>query len=124
MERRLRIFKMKETTDLVALAQSRLMLDLLLQEYAATRARRAVNLEAMRVDDTALWVFTMLPEGPLVSRVPTPPSVFWFVEHHRDLGFHSPPAGDGHERRAVRPAHTPNPSTRARGAAARARAGG
>jgi hypothetical protein len=72
MERRLRIFEMHEEADPVALAQSRLLPDLLLQEYAATRARRAVNLRAMRVDDTALWAFTMLPEGPLVSRVPTP----------------------------------------------------
>jgi hypothetical protein len=72
MERWLRIFEMKEMADPVALAQSRLMPDLLLQEYAATRARCAVNLRAMRVDDTTLWAFTMLPEGPLVSRVPTP----------------------------------------------------
>jgi hypothetical protein len=72
MERRLRIFKMEETTDPVALAQSRLLPGLFPQEYAATRARRAVNLRAMRVDDTALWAFTMLPEGRLVSRVPTP----------------------------------------------------
>jgi hypothetical protein len=75
MERRLRIFEMKETADPVVLVQLRLMPDLLLQEYAATRARHAVNLRAMRVDDTALWAFTMLPEGPLVSRVPTP---LWF----------------------------------------------
>jgi hypothetical protein len=54
MERRLRIFEMTETADPVALAQSRLMPDLLLQEFAATRAGRAVNLRAMRVDDTAL----------------------------------------------------------------------
>jgi hypothetical protein len=70
MERRLRIFEMEETADPVALAQSRLLSDLFLWEYAATRARRAVNLKAMRADDTALWAFTMLPEGPLVSRVP------------------------------------------------------
>jgi hypothetical protein len=72
MERRLRIFEMHEEADPVALAQSRLLPDHLLQEYATTRARRAVNLRAMRVDDTVLWAFTMLPEGPLVSRVPTP----------------------------------------------------
>jgi hypothetical protein len=71
MERRLRIFEMKETADPMALVQSRLMPDLLPQEYAATRERRAVNLRAMRVDDTVLSAFTMLPEGPLVSRVPT-----------------------------------------------------
>jgi Tfp pilus assembly pilus retraction ATPase PilT len=60
MERRLRIFEMEETTDPVALAQSRLLRGLFQQEYAATRARRAVNLMAMRVDDTALWAFTMV----------------------------------------------------------------
>jgi hypothetical protein len=70
MERRLRIFEMEETADPVALALSQLLPDLFLWEYAATRARRAVNLKAMRADDTALWAFTMLPEGPLVSRVP------------------------------------------------------
>jgi hypothetical protein len=72
MERRLRIFEMEETVDPVALAQSRLLPGLFPQEYATMRARRAVNLRAMRVEDTALWAFTMLPEGPPVSRVPTP----------------------------------------------------
>jgi hypothetical protein len=71
MERRLRIFEMEETADPVALAQSRLLPDLLPREYAATRARHAVNLKAKRTDDAALWSFAMLPEGPLVSRVPT-----------------------------------------------------
>jgi hypothetical protein len=69
MERRLRIFEMGETADLVVLVQSRLITDLVPWEYAATRARRAVNLTAMRTDDTTLWAFTMLPEGQLVSRV-------------------------------------------------------
>jgi hypothetical protein len=86
MERRLRIFEMGETADPVALAQSRLLPDLFPQEYAATRARRAVNLRAMRVDDTALWAFTMLPEGPLVSRVPTPLRSFGFVEQCHSSG--------------------------------------
>jgi hypothetical protein len=54
MERRLRIFEMHEEADPVALALSRLLPDLLLHEYAATRARRTINLRAMRVDDTAL----------------------------------------------------------------------
>jgi hypothetical protein len=72
MERRLRIFEIREEADPVELAQSRLLPDLLLLEYAATRVRRAVNLRAMRVDDTALWAFTMLSEGLLVSGVPTP----------------------------------------------------
>jgi hypothetical protein len=122
--RRLRISEMKETADPVALAQLRLMPDLLLQEYAAMRARCSFNLRAMRVDDTALWAFTMLPEGPLVSRVPTPLSVYCLVERCRDLGFHSPPAGDGRERHTVRPAHAPSPSTHTRGTAVRAGAGG
>jgi hypothetical protein len=69
MERRLRIFKMEETADPVELAQSWLLPDLLLREYATTRARRAVNLKAIRTDDVTIWSFTMLPEGPLVSRV-------------------------------------------------------
>jgi hypothetical protein len=70
MERRLHIFEMEKTTDPVAVAQSRLLLDLLPREYAATRARRAVNHKVIRTDDVALWSFAMLPEGPLVSRVP------------------------------------------------------
>jgi hypothetical protein len=69
MERRLRIFEMEETADPVALAQSWLLPDLLPREYAATRARHAINLKAIRTDDVTLWSFTMLPEGPLVSRV-------------------------------------------------------
>jgi hypothetical protein len=67
MERQLRIFEMHDEDDPVALAQSRLMPDLLPQEYAAMRARRAVNLKAVRNDDVTLWSFVMLPYGPLVS---------------------------------------------------------
>jgi hypothetical protein len=70
MERRLRIFDMHEEADPVALAQSWLLPDVLPWEYAATRARRAVNLKVIRTDDAGLWSFAMLPEGPLVSRVP------------------------------------------------------
>jgi hypothetical protein len=54
MERRLRIFEMEETADPVALALSWLLPDLLPREYAATRARRAVNLKAIRTDDVVL----------------------------------------------------------------------
>jgi hypothetical protein len=53
MERRLRIFEMHEGADPVVLAQSRLLPDLLPQEYAATRARRTINLKAVRNDDVA-----------------------------------------------------------------------
>jgi hypothetical protein len=61
MERRLRIFEMHEEADPVALAQSRLLPDLLPQEYTATRARCTVNLKAVGNDDGALWSFVMLP---------------------------------------------------------------
>jgi hypothetical protein len=72
MERPLRIFEMQEDADPVALAQSRLRSDLFPREYAATRARCAIDLRARRNDDAALWAFTMLPVGPLVSGLPPP----------------------------------------------------
>jgi hypothetical protein len=68
MERWLRIFEMEETADPVALALSRMLPDLLPQEYATTRARRAINLKVVRHNDGDLLSFAMLPEGPLVSR--------------------------------------------------------
>jgi hypothetical protein len=67
MERRLRIFEMEDTADPVALAESRLLPDLLPQEYAATSARHAINLKAVRHGDDDLWSFVMLPHGPRVS---------------------------------------------------------
>jgi hypothetical protein len=82
MERPLCIFEMHEEADPAALAQSRLLPDLLPQEYAATRARRAINLKAVRHSDYDLWSFAMLLEGPLVSRA----SVFSPVIHSRCAG--------------------------------------
>jgi hypothetical protein len=67
MERRLRIFEMDEDADPIALAESRLLRDLLQREYAATRARRAIDLRAGRCDNASLWAFAMLPVGQLVS---------------------------------------------------------
>jgi hypothetical protein len=67
MERRLRIFEMDEDAEPIALAESRLRRDLFPWEYAATRARRAVDLRSCRNDDASLQAFTMLPVGPLVS---------------------------------------------------------
>jgi hypothetical protein len=67
MERRLRIFKMDEAADPVALAHSRLVHDHLPPEYAATRARRAINLKAVKNSNDDLWSFVMLPDGPPVS---------------------------------------------------------
>jgi hypothetical protein len=72
MERPLRIFEMHEDADPVAMVQSRLLPDLFLREYAATRVRRAIDLRAARNDDEALWAFTMLPVGPLVSGLSPP----------------------------------------------------
>jgi hypothetical protein len=67
MERRLRIFEMDEAADLVALVRSRLVHDHLPPEYAATRARRTINLKAVKNSNDELWSFVMLPDGPLVS---------------------------------------------------------
>jgi hypothetical protein len=67
MERRLHIFEMDEGADPIALAESRLLRGLFPQEYAATWARRAIDLRAGRSDDAALWAFAMLPVGQLVS---------------------------------------------------------
>jgi hypothetical protein len=72
MEWQLHIFELHEDVEPVALAQSRLMPDLLPREYAATWARRAIDLRVARSDDTALWAFTMLLVGPLVSGLPPP----------------------------------------------------
>jgi hypothetical protein len=70
MERPLRIFEMHEEADPMALAQSRLLPDLLPQEYAAMRVRHAIDLTAVRNDDEGLWSFVMLPHSPLVSGFP------------------------------------------------------
>jgi hypothetical protein len=68
MERPLRIFEMTETADPVALARSRMLPSPLLREYAATRARSAVDTRLLR-SDRSLWDLEMLPSGKLVSRV-------------------------------------------------------
>jgi hypothetical protein len=67
MERRLRIFEMVDTADPVALAHSRLVHDHFPQEYVATRARRVINLKAVKNSNDDVWSFVMLPDGPLVS---------------------------------------------------------
>jgi hypothetical protein len=68
MERRLRIFEMDKDANPIALAESRLLSDLFPRDYAATRARRAIDLRAGRSDDAALWAFAMLPVSQLVSK--------------------------------------------------------
>jgi hypothetical protein len=67
MERELHIFEMEETDNPVALACSRLLHDCFPPEYAATRARRTVNLKAVKNSNDDLWSFVMVPDGPLVS---------------------------------------------------------
>jgi hypothetical protein len=68
MERPLRIFEMTEAADPVALARSRTLQSPLLKEYAATRARSAVDPKSTRSDES-LWDLEMLPTGRLVSGV-------------------------------------------------------
>jgi hypothetical protein len=67
MERRLHIFEMSKDADPVALAESRLLRDPFPRSYAATRARRAIDLRPGHCDDASLWAFDMLPVGQLVS---------------------------------------------------------
>jgi hypothetical protein len=69
MERPLLIYEMTEITDPVALAKSRLLPGLFPREYAATRARRAIDPKSGRYNDKALWDLEMLPTGQLVSGV-------------------------------------------------------
>jgi hypothetical protein len=68
MERPLRIFEMTEAADLVALARSQTLQSPLLRDYAATRARSAVDPKSVRTDES-LWDLEMLPTGQLVSGV-------------------------------------------------------
>jgi hypothetical protein len=67
MERPLCIYEMTETANPVALARSRMLPSPLLREYAATRARSAVDTRSLR-SDRSLWDLEMLPTGPLLSR--------------------------------------------------------
>jgi hypothetical protein len=69
MERPLRIYEMNEVADPVALARSRLLSSPFPQEYAATRARRAIDPKSGRYNDKTLWDLEMLPTGLLVSEV-------------------------------------------------------
>jgi hypothetical protein len=73
MVRPLRIYEMHKDADPIALAESRLLPSLFLREYAATRARRAIDLMTGRNDDVALWAFTMLPRRPVGEWTPAFP---------------------------------------------------
>jgi hypothetical protein len=69
MERPLRIYQMTEDADPVALAKSRSLPSPLLRDYAATRARRAIDPKSGRYNEKALWDLEMLPTRQLVSGV-------------------------------------------------------
>jgi hypothetical protein len=70
MARELHIFKMDETANPVALARSQFLSQRFSRKYAAMRARRAVNLKAVKNSDDDLWSFVMLPDAPPVSSSP------------------------------------------------------
>jgi hypothetical protein len=73
MERELRVHEMSEVANPTSLACLRFLSERLPQEYAATRARRAINLKAVRHNNDDLWSFVMLPDAPAVSRSSSPP---------------------------------------------------
>jgi hypothetical protein len=69
VERELRIYEISKAANPTSLARSRLLNDHFPQEYAATRARRAISLKAGRYNNDELWSFVMLPDTPAVSRL-------------------------------------------------------
>jgi hypothetical protein len=125
MERPLRIFEMSEDADPIALVGSRLLRDPFPRSYAATRARCAIDLRPGRCDDASLWVLEMLPTGQLVSGVyDSLSSLADFSGCRRVLRLYSTPADGARERRKVRATHASVSRACARGATARAGAGG
>jgi hypothetical protein len=72
MERELHIYNMSEAANLTPLACSRFLHERFPLEYAATRARRAISLKAVRHGNNDLWLFVMLPDATAVSRPPFP----------------------------------------------------
>jgi hypothetical protein len=124
MERPLRIFEMTEVADPIALARSRLLPDPFPRAFAATRARRAIDLRPGRCGDDVLWAFEMLPTGKLVSGVLDFISrLAGFLSCRRILMLCLTPADGEGERREVRAAYPPFLCARARGTTARAGAG-
>jgi hypothetical protein len=113
MERELRIYEMSEAANPVSLACSRFFSKRLPWEYAATRARRAISLKAVRHSGDDLWSFIMLPDAPPVSGFSP---FFLYPSATRCSGSNVSlflAEGD-RERRVVRPAHAPSQSARER----------
>jgi hypothetical protein len=107
------------------LARSRLLPDPFPRAFAATRARRAIDLMSGRCGDDVLWAFKMLPTGPLVSGVlDFISNLAGFSSCQRILRLRLTPADGEGEHREVQPAHAPVPRARTRGVAASAGAGG
>jgi hypothetical protein len=74
MERELFIFEMSNVANPVSLACSQLLQEHFPKEYAATRARCAINLKSLSHSDDDLWSFVMLPNTKPVSAVSLFPS--------------------------------------------------
>jgi hypothetical protein len=72
MERELCIHEMSEVANPTSLAHPRFLPDRLPHEYAATRARCALSLKAVRHSNDDLWSFVMLPDTPAASRSSSP----------------------------------------------------
>jgi hypothetical protein len=87
VERELCIFEMSDATNPTSLACSRLLQEHLLKEYAATRARRAINLKAVPHSDDDLWSFVMLPDAQPVSTVFLP---FWVLVSRSSVELTTP----------------------------------
>jgi hypothetical protein len=67
MERELYIFEMSDAANPVLFVHSWLLHERLLKKYAATRARRTINVKAVSHGDDDLWSFVMLPDTQPVS---------------------------------------------------------
>jgi hypothetical protein len=123
MERELRIYEMSEAANPTSLAHSRFLSERFPREYAATRARWAVSLKAVKHSDDDLWSFIMLPDAPPVSGF-SPSLLHSPVTRPRGSDISLFPAEGNHVHHVVRPAHAPSLSAHARGTAAGAGAGG
>jgi hypothetical protein len=78
---------MSDAANATSLASSRLLQECLLQEYAVTWARRAINLKVVPHSDDDLWSFVMLPNAQPMSTLFLSPlgSCFAFFIHPDNL---------------------------------------
>jgi hypothetical protein len=72
MERELRIYEMSDAANPTSLARSRPLQERVHQGYAATWARRMINLKVVPHSDDDLWSFEMLLDAGPVSTVLPP----------------------------------------------------